>query len=177
MNFKAPTSGELAHDYLWRIHEACPPRGILGVMNRSHYEDVVTARLSGVVDDEQCERRIRHIQEFERMLTDEGTAVVKVFLHISKDEQRFRLRPASTIPGRTGSSSARPRDPQALGRLPAALRRRDRRHVDRVGAVECGAGRPQVGATWRWRACWSTRCSASTSRPRPEPGIVGLVVE
>ena len=43
MNFKAPTSGELAHDYLWRIHEACPPRGILGVMNRSHYEDVVTA--------------------------------------------------------------------------------------------------------------------------------------
>ena len=54
VNFKAPTSGELAHDYLWRIHEACPPRGILGVMNRSHYEDVVTARLSGVVDDEQA---------------------------------------------------------------------------------------------------------------------------
>ena len=92
VNFKAPTSRDLAHDYLWRIHEACPPRGILGVMNRSHYEDVVTARAIGVVDDEQCERRHRHIREFERMLTDEGTTLVKVFLHLSKDEQRERLQ-------------------------------------------------------------------------------------
>jgi polyphosphate kinase 2 (PPK2 family) len=61
-------------------------------MNRSHYEDVVTASLIGVVDDEQCERRFRHIREFERMLVDEGTAVVKVFLHISKEEQRSRLQ-------------------------------------------------------------------------------------
>jgi polyphosphate kinase 2 (PPK2 family) len=61
-------------------------------MNRSHYEDVVIARLLGIVDDEQCERRFRHIREFERMLTDEGTSVVKVFLHISKDEQRARLQ-------------------------------------------------------------------------------------
>ncbi|MET0628277.1 MAG: PPK2 family polyphosphate kinase [Acidimicrobiia bacterium] len=92
VNFKEPTTRDLAHDYLWRVHEACPPRGILGVMNRSHYEDVVVARLLGIVDDEQCERRFRHIREFERMLTDEGTSVVKVFLHISKDEQRARLQ-------------------------------------------------------------------------------------
>jgi PPK2 family polyphosphate:nucleotide phosphotransferase len=92
VNFKEPTTRDLAHDYLWRIHEASPPRGILGVMNRSHYEDVATARLLGLVDDAQVERRYHHIREFERMLCDEGTAVVKVFLHISKDEQRARLQ-------------------------------------------------------------------------------------
>ena len=91
-NFKEPTTTDLAHDYLWRVHQQCPPRGILGVMNRSHYEDVVTARLIGLVDDECCDRRHQHIREFERMLTDEGTTVVKVFLHISKDEQRARLQ-------------------------------------------------------------------------------------
>jgi PPK2 family polyphosphate:nucleotide phosphotransferase len=90
--FKVPTSLELAHDYLWRVHAACPDRGRLGVFNRSHYEDVVAARMFGSVDREQCRRRYRHIREFERMLTDEGTALVKVFLHISKDEQRRRLQ-------------------------------------------------------------------------------------
>jgi PPK2 family polyphosphate:nucleotide phosphotransferase len=92
VNFKEPTTQDLAHDYLWRVHQACPPRGILGVMNRSHYEDVVTARAIGVIDDRACKRRHRHIREFERLLSDEGTTVVKVFLHISKEEQRARLQ-------------------------------------------------------------------------------------
>jgi PPK2 family polyphosphate:nucleotide phosphotransferase len=92
VNFKEPTTQDLAHDYLWRIHQACPPRGILGVMNRSHYEDVVTARAIGVIDDHGRKRRYRHIREFERLLSDEGTTVVKVFLHISKEEQRARLQ-------------------------------------------------------------------------------------
>jgi PPK2 family polyphosphate:nucleotide phosphotransferase len=92
VNFKVPSELERAHDYLWRIHAALPARGILGVMNRSHYEDVVTARILDVIDDERCERRHRHIREFERMLSDEGTTMVKVFLHLSKDEQRARLQ-------------------------------------------------------------------------------------
>ena len=92
VNFKAPTTVDLAHDYLWRIHAATPARGILGVWNRSHYEDVVTARIIGAIDDDQCRRRFRHIREFERMLPDEGITMVKVFLHISKDEQRARLQ-------------------------------------------------------------------------------------
>jgi len=92
VNFKEPTTQDLAHDYLWRVHHACPPRGILGVMNRSHYEDVVTARVIGVIDDHGCKRRYHHIREFERLLSDEGTTVVKVFLHISKEEQRARLQ-------------------------------------------------------------------------------------
>jgi PPK2 family polyphosphate:nucleotide phosphotransferase len=92
VNFKVPTDVDLTHDYLWRIHRALPARGLLGVMNRSHYEDVVAARVSGVVDHERCEQRFRHIREFERMLVDEGTTVVKVFLHISNEEQRARLQ-------------------------------------------------------------------------------------
>jgi PPK2 family polyphosphate:nucleotide phosphotransferase len=92
VNFKVPTEVDLAHDYLWRIHRALPPRGRLGVMNRSHYEDVVTARALGLVDADRCEQRYRHIREFERMLVDEGTTVVKVFLHLSNGEQRVRLQ-------------------------------------------------------------------------------------
>jgi PPK2 family polyphosphate:nucleotide phosphotransferase len=92
VNFKEPAGAEMQHDYLWRVHNSCPARGILGVMNRSHYEDVVTARVHGTVDSDGSTRRVRHIREFERMLTDEGTTLVKVFLHISKEEQRARLQ-------------------------------------------------------------------------------------
>ena len=91
-SFKAPSDIEKAHDYLWRVHAQCPERGILGVFNRSHYEDVLAARFVGAASPEQCRLRYRHLNEFERMLTEEGTTVVKVYLHISKDEQRERLQ-------------------------------------------------------------------------------------
>ena len=91
-SFKAPGAEELAHDYLWRIHEQCPARGRLGVFNRSHYEDVIAAVLVGATTPEHAKLRYRQIREFERMLCDEGTTVVKVFLHISKEEQRKRLQ-------------------------------------------------------------------------------------
>lgn len=91
-SFKAPSDTEKAHDYLWRVHSVCPPRGHLGVFNRSHYEDVLAARFVGAATYEQCRARYRHLGEFERMLTEEGTTVVKIFLHISKDEQRARLQ-------------------------------------------------------------------------------------
>src|SRR4029079_19837606 len=77
VNFKAPTTVDLAHDYLWRIHAATPARGILGVWNRSHYEDVVTARIIGVIDDRQCRMRFRHICEFERLTHDEGLTMAQ----------------------------------------------------------------------------------------------------
>lgn len=91
-NFKVPTDVALAHDYLWRVHNAMPARGILGVFNRSHYEDVVAAQVAGVVDKERCKQRFHQICEFERMLAEEGTSMVKVFLHLSKEEQRARLQ-------------------------------------------------------------------------------------
>ncbi len=91
-SFRAPSPGELARDYLWRIHHAVPARGLLGVWNRSHYEDVVTTQVLGLVDDARVKRRVEHVRSFERLLDDEGTRVVKVFLHVSKDEQRQRLQ-------------------------------------------------------------------------------------
>jgi PPK2 family polyphosphate:nucleotide phosphotransferase len=91
-SFKAPLGAEAAHDYLWRIHEVCPAHGEMAIFNRSHYEDVLAVRVRALVPKPVWRRRFRHIREFERMLVDEGTTVVKVFLHISPDEQRKRLQ-------------------------------------------------------------------------------------
>ena len=90
--FKAPTSDELAHDFLWRVHARCPARGEIGIFNRSHYEDVVAVRVRKLADESVWSKRYAHIVAFERLLTDEGTSVVKVFLHESKDVQRKRLQ-------------------------------------------------------------------------------------
>lgn len=91
VSFKAPTSTELAQDYLWRIHQACPPRGEVHIFNRSHYEDVLVVRVEQIVPEKAWKRRYEHINAFEKMLTDEGTVVLKFFLNLSKDEQRERL--------------------------------------------------------------------------------------
>jgi PPK2 family polyphosphate:nucleotide phosphotransferase len=91
-SFKAPAPNELAHDYLWRIHHRLPELGDLGIFNRSHYEDVVAAEVIGAIDDRQRKRRYGHINAFEAMLADEGTTIVKIFLHVGKAEQRARLQ-------------------------------------------------------------------------------------
>jgi PPK2 family polyphosphate:nucleotide phosphotransferase len=92
VSFKAPLANELAHDYLWRVHAVCPQRGELGIFNRSHYEDVVAVRVRKLAPEHVWRRRYVHIREFERMLVDEGTTLVKVFLHVSKEEQGKRLQ-------------------------------------------------------------------------------------
>ena len=92
VSFKAPTRDELARDYLWRIHANVPKDGEIGVFDRSHYEDVLVARVEELVPESRWRQRYDHINAFERMLTDEGTTIVKVLLHISKDEQRERLQ-------------------------------------------------------------------------------------
>ncbi len=92
VSFKEPTATDLEHDYLWRVHAACPSRGEIAVFNRSHYEDVVTVRVRGLVPAHVWKQRPQHIREFERLLTEEGTTLVKAFLHISRDEQRARLQ-------------------------------------------------------------------------------------
>jgi PPK2 family polyphosphate:nucleotide phosphotransferase len=91
-SFKAPTEVELAHDYLWRVHEHTPRRGRMAIFNRSHYEDVLVVRVHELVPEEVWRRRYDHITAFEEMLADEGTVIVKLFLHISKEEQRERLQ-------------------------------------------------------------------------------------
>jgi len=90
-SFKEPTSVELDHDYLWRVHHEVPSKGMIGIFNRSHYEDVLIVRVHGKITQEECERRYRQINDWERTLTEEGTTILKFFLHISKDEQKSRL--------------------------------------------------------------------------------------
>jgi len=90
--FKRPTEEELAHDYLWRVHPKTPRRGELVVFNRSHYEDVGIVRVHNLAPKEVWSKRYDHINAFEQLLTDSGTVVLKFFLHISKAEQRERLK-------------------------------------------------------------------------------------
>ncbi len=92
VSFREPTTTELDHDYLWRVHAVCPADGELAIFNRSHYEDVVAVRVRGIVPEPVWRRRYAHIRAFEQLLVDEGTTVVKVFLHLSRDEQRKRLQ-------------------------------------------------------------------------------------
>lgn len=101
VSFKAPSSEESDHDYLWRIARALPRRGEIGIFNRSHYEDVIVARVHDLVSRSQMpeelvgpdiwNQRYRQIRDFERYLEENGITVVKIFLHVSKDEQRDRL--------------------------------------------------------------------------------------
>ena len=91
-SFKVPVGAELEHDYLWRIHRALPQRGTIGVFNRSHYEDVVAVRMYEIAPESVWRPRYGHLRDFERMLVDEGTTVLKVFLNVSRDEQRARFQ-------------------------------------------------------------------------------------
>ena len=90
--FKAPTPVEREHDFLWRVHRELPGQGEIILFNRSHYEDVLITKVHGWIDDKECKRRYAQIRDFERMLAESGTVLMKFFLHISKDEQKQRLQ-------------------------------------------------------------------------------------
>jgi PPK2 family polyphosphate:nucleotide phosphotransferase len=90
-SFKAPAPVELAHDFLWRVHAQCPERGMIGIFNRSHYEDLVTVKVLGLVPHDVLRPRAKRVVEFERLLADEGTTVLKCFLHVSQEEERERF--------------------------------------------------------------------------------------
>jgi PPK2 family polyphosphate:nucleotide phosphotransferase len=91
-SFKAPTLVELSHDFLWRVHQAVPPRGTIGVFNRSHYEDVLVVRVHGLVPEAMWRPRYEQIRQFEQTLSQNGLTILKFMLHISREEQRKRLR-------------------------------------------------------------------------------------
>ncbi len=90
-NFKEPTKIELAHDYLWRVHQKTPGNGEIVIFNRSHYEDVLIVRVNELVPKKIWEKRYKQIVDFEKLLTDEGTTILKFFLNITKDEQKERF--------------------------------------------------------------------------------------
>ena len=96
--FKAPSAEELSHDYLWRVHKVCPARGMIGIFNRSHYEDVLVVKVKNFASPETIERRYEEINAFEKMLAGNGTVILKFMLHISKEEQAERLRERVSTP-------------------------------------------------------------------------------
>lgn len=177
--FKAPTEPELAHDFLWRLHAEVPARGELVVFNRSQYEDVVAVRVLQLRPEEVWRRRFAHIRDFERLLGDEGTTVVKLFLHLSRDEQRQELQervddPAKRWKFRRSDLDTRARWDDYRAAYEEAIAETsveaapwyvipaDRAWVRNVAAVEV------VAATLR---------RLDPKLPTGEPGLDGLVVE
>jgi len=96
-SFKRPTEEELAHDFLWRIHKAVPRRGMIGIFNRSHYEDVLVVRVRKLASEEVWQARYEQINHFEKLLADTGTTILKFFLYTSKEEQKERIFSESEI--------------------------------------------------------------------------------
>lgn len=177
--FGVPTDEELAHDYLWRVHHHTPGNGLVTVFNRSHYEDVLAVRVRNLVPEERWENRYRHINEFERMLADEGTTIVKLFLHISKDEQRDRLQKRLDRPDKSWKFRSRDLDDRALW-------------DDYTTAFEAMLSKTSTAyAPWyvipanrKWyrnlvvsRVVIETLEEMDPRYPDPEPGIEELVVE
>ena len=119
-SFKVPTKEELAHDYLWRIHKAVPRRGYIGIFNRSHYEDVLVVRVHGLVPEEIWQQRYEQINQFEKLLADTGTTILKFFLHTSKKEQKERFEARLRDPRKNWKFSMG--DVEERGRWPEYMR-------------------------------------------------------
>ncbi len=113
-SFKQPTPLELRHDFLWRVHQAIPPHGMIGIFNRSHYEDVLTVRVHDLVPKRVWQERYNQINHFEHLLTQSNIVVLKFFLHISRDEQRRRLLKRATRPDKNWKMHAGDLDDRAL---------------------------------------------------------------
>lgn len=113
-SFRTPTPIELSHDFLWRVHQAVPPKGIIGIFNRSHYEDVLVVRVHDLVPKEVWSRRYEQINDFERMLDAHGVKILKFFLHISHEEQREQLLERLTDPTKNWKFRAGDLDDRAL---------------------------------------------------------------
>lgn len=113
-SFKVPAGAEARHDYLWRVHAAAPERGSIGVFNRSHYEDVLVVRVKNFVPKSVWSKRYEHIRNLEQLLHDEGTRIVKCFLHVSKEEQRRRFQERVDDPTKQWKFRAGDLDDRAL---------------------------------------------------------------
>ncbi len=113
-SFKAPTAPELAQDYLWRVHQVVPSRGLIGIFNRSHYEDVLVVKVKNYASPEAIERRYDEINAFEKMLAQNGTRILKFMLHISKEEQAERLQERIDTPEKRWKFNPSDLDDRAL---------------------------------------------------------------
>lgn len=172
-SFKQPTAEELAHDYLWRIHRRTPAKGMIGVFNRSHYEDVLVHKVHKLIPDKQLDQRYEQLNDFEKHLSQNGTVIVKFFLHISKDEQKERLQ-------------ARLDDPDKRWKFSTGdLKEREywERYVDAYQAVleKCSRGHAPwyvIPADKKWYRDWAvssivlqTLAAIDPKAPKPEENL------
>jgi PPK2 family polyphosphate:nucleotide phosphotransferase len=176
--FKKPTTEELEHDYLWRVHHHTPAAGEIAIFNRSHYEDVLVVRVHGFVPPEQWARRYQHIREFERTLADEGTTILKFYLHIDLDEQkeRFQARldePESRWKFRAGDLDDRKLWPAFIEAYESALTETSTEYAPWY----------VIPANRKWyrnllisRILGDTLAGLEMAYPEPEDGLDGIVI-
>lgn len=172
-SFKAPTAEELAHDFLWRIHQHTPSKGYIGIFNRSHYEDVLIVRVNNLVPKDVWQGRFDHINHFERILVDGGTQILKFFLHISKDEQKERLQERLDVPSKNWKFS--------IGDLPVRAKWDDYMAAYEDVLTKCNTDYAPwhiVPANRKWyrnlvvtRAIVDTMEGMNLAYPPPEPGL------
>ncbi len=178
-NFGVPGGPEAEHDYLWRAHAAAPAKGRIEVFNRSHYEDVLVVRVRGFAPKSVWSRRFEHIREFEDLLVDEGTTVVKCFLHVSLDEQRQRLQeriddPEKRWKFRKGDLDDRALWPEYTKAYEEALRQTS---TDKAPWYVVPADRNWVRNLAVAKILLHHLQRIDPKLPEPEEGIEGLVVE
>ena len=144
-NFKVPTPTELAHDYLWRVHAQAPGKGELVIFNRSHYEDVLVVRVHDLVPEEVWKRRYDQIVEFERMLAEEGTTILKFYLHIDQEEQKKRLIERIDDPKKQWKFNPADLEERKLwGKYMACLRGNARKDQHQIRPLVCHPGQHQL---------------------------------
>ena len=178
-SFKRPTDEELEHHFLWRINRALPRRGEIGIFNRSHYEDVVTVRVHGRIDDHTARQRIKTINSFERGLVEDGLTILKVFLHISKEQQAERLK-------------KRLEDPTKHWKFASSdLEERARWDAYQIAYADAISATSTDHAPWyvvpadhKWYRDWTllgilvdTLRHMAPSFPDPEPGLDKIVIK
>lgn len=177
-SFKAPTPEELAHDFLWRVHRHVPGKGYIGIFNRSHYEDVLIARVNQLVPRKVWEKRYDQINQFERMLRENGTRILKFYLHISKDEQKKRFQERLDNPEKHWKFS--------LGDLPVREKWDDYMRAYEDALTYCNmeyAPWHIVPANKKWyrdlvvtRAIVETMETMDLAYPDPEDNLDGVVI-
>jgi PPK2 family polyphosphate:nucleotide phosphotransferase len=100
VSFKVPNAEEFSYDFLWRVHKVAPPKGMIHIFNRSQYEDILVNTVHGYIPEKDVNKRYQHIADFEKMLVETGTTILKFYLHISKEEQLIRLEERKTNPAK-----------------------------------------------------------------------------
>ncbi|MEJ6721289.1 PPK2 family polyphosphate kinase, partial [Ilumatobacter sp.] len=177
--FGVPTNEEHAHDYLWRIHHHAPADGQIGVFNRSHYEDVLVVRVMGFAPEKVWKKRYDHIANFEQMLADEGTTIIKIFLNVSRDKQKERFeerlqRPDKNWKFRVGDLDDRARWPDYMEAYTDAL---EKTSTDDAPWYVVPADRKWARNVCIARILRHHLEEINPQYPDPEPGLDEIVID